>query len=201
MKIEFKTAKFIKSATSLKECPSQYDRGVVLPEIAVLGRSNVGKSTLLNQLFQTKDLVKTSSVPGKTKTINFFLIDSKIFFVDLPGYGYAKADKLMMKQWAESLDEYLKNRLSLKLFLFLLDFRHLPSEEDLHMLSWLKSKSIPFIFVFTKVDKLSPSQREGQIEKILNVLNCDNPYIALSAIKNWGRKELVHMIEEALWET
>src|ERR1700676_4011688 len=127
-KYAFKNAKYIKSAVHPKDYPTQRDsRGHVMPEIAVAGRSNVGKSSLLNHLFQHKGLVKTSSVPGKTQLLNFFTLDGKLAFVDLPGYGYAQVPISVRKRWGPMVQEYLEKRQQLKVILFLFDIRRIPN--------------------------------------------------------------------------
>lgn len=191
--MKFQTVKFVKSVFSLKELPFFKN----LPEIAVVGRSNVGKSSLLNHLFGTKDLVKTSSTPGKTRSLNFYNIDDKLIFVDMPGYGYAAVSKSESKNWAVLIDNYLEERENLKILLFLFDIRRLPSDEDLHMLDWIRHHSIFSILVLTKVDKLSHSERCQQTKRITDRLK-DLPYVHYSATKNVGRKELSALLRESL---
>lgn len=198
-KIQYKNAIFVKSAVGLADSPLFPSGKSYLPEVALLGRSNVGKSSLLNHLFHSKNLVKTSSTPGKTQTLNFFTVDSKVVFVDLPGYGYAAHSQTLKENWADSLQEYLLKRETLKLFLLLLDIRHLPSVEDRQMVRWLKEKNIACILVFTKVDKLTLSQRQERIKVILEELDCQTAaFVETSVLKNIGRNELIHLIEEAL---
>ena len=198
-KISFREALFVKTAILPKDYPHlRMDNGQTMPEIAVVGRSNVGKSTLLNFIFSSRSLVKTSSTPGKTRAINFFVVDKRICFVDLPGYGFASAGKLEQKAWAESIDHYLKERKELRLFLYLLDIRRAPSKEDLMMLEYILEKGLPFLLVFTKVDKLSLSERDVRTHAILDSLGVDAPYVHTSAMKNEGKKELSFLILESL---
>src|SRR5262245_55930539 len=133
----FRNAKFIKTAVKAKDYPVLRDlSGNILPEIAVAGRSNVGKSSLLNHLFHSPNLVKTSSTPGKTQALNFFTVNDELTFVDLPGYGYAKVPQSIRKEWGPMVQEYLQKREMLKLILFLFDIRRLPNEEDIEFLEW-----------------------------------------------------------------
>ncbi|MCH9625281.1 MAG: putative GTP-binding protein EngB [Chlamydiales bacterium] len=189
--MKFQSAKFVTTVVSLKEAPNFYS----FPEIAVLGRSNVGKSTLLNHLFRAKNLVKTSSQPGKTRALNFFLIDEKFVFVDLPGYGFAKVSKGEKAQWSRLIEDYLHKREQLKVLILLLDIRHTPSIEDEKMLEWIKESGLPAIVVLTKVDKLNQSERAKQTKQITSRLK-DLPYVHYSATKNIGRKELIAILSE-----
>lgn len=193
-------AKFIKTATKPKDYPILRDlSGNILPEIAVVGRSNVGKSSLLNHLFNTKNLVKTSSTPGKTQAINFFTLNDKITFVDLPGYGYAHVSREVRKEWGPMIQAYLEQRDSLKLILLLLDIRRVPNEEDLQFIEWAAYYQKAVIVVLTKVDKVNQSEKHANTKKILAELA---PYhlhhLYYSVPKNLGRKELIQMILDAL---
>lgn len=200
MNYNFKNPLFVKSATNSKGYPIlKLDRGGLVPEIAVAGRSNVGKSSLLNDLFQSKDLVKTSSVPGKTQLLNFFLLDKELAFVDLPGYGYAKVPLETRKKWGPMIQEYLDNRLSLKLVLFLFDIRRMPTEQDFLFLEWAEKSQKAVILVLTKVDKVNQSEKSLNTKNILSAFNCENlHYIYYSTVKRLGRKELIKMICDAL---
>jgi len=170
-----------------------------MPEIAVAGRSNVGKSSLLNNLFQRRDLVKTSSVPGKTQMINFFTVDDTLAFVDLPGYGYAQVPLSVRKQWGPMIQEYLNNRTELKVILFLFDIRRMPNDEDRLFIEWAANRQKAMILVFTKIDKVTKSEKILNSEKILQAFNCQNLYHTFySTTKNIGRRELVAMLAEAL---
>lgn len=149
----FKNARFVKSVTDIKQKPS--DR---FQEIAFVGRSNVGKSSLLNSLLNRKGLAKTSSTPGKTRLINYFLVDEKYYFVDLPGYGYAKLPKQAIKTWQKMLETYILHSVELKLVCLLIDSRRDPQELDMQMADWLHMNHIPFIIILTKSDKLTKNQ-------------------------------------------
>ena len=192
-KFVFKNPKFIVSATKAKNYPTLRDRsGDEMPEIAVVGRSNVGKSSLLNHLFQQRDMVKTSSVPGKTQLINFFVLNEAIVFVDLPGYGYAKVPITVRKKWGPMIEEYLDNRPSLKVVLFLFDIRRIPNEEDCLFLEWMASREKAVILIITKCDKVTLNEKNANTRKILAAFNCENlHYIHYSSTKNVGRKELI----------
>ena len=199
-KLSFKSARFVKSAVKAKDYPLlRTPSGEKMPEIAVVGRSNVGKSSLLNHLFQTKGLVKTSSTPGKTQMINFFCVDDAIAFVDLPGYGYAKVPIEVRKQWGPMIQTYLQQRPSLQLILFLLDIRRMPNDEDLMLLDWIANQNKALILILTKVDKVSGNEKNSNTKKILEAFNCENLYyVHYSTVKNMGRRELIKLLAEAL---
>jgi GTP-binding protein len=199
-KYSFKSPHFIKSAIAAKEYPIlRTSDGKEMIEIAIAGRSNVGKSSLLNHLFHSRNLVKTSSTPGKTQMLNFFTLDNRLAFVDLPGYGYAKVPLAMRKRWGPMIQEYLDRRSSLKLLLFLFDIRRLPSEEDFLFLDWVATRQKALILVLTKVDKVNKGEKIINTQKILEAFNCKNLHYAYySTTKNIGRKELVAMIHDAL---
>jgi len=167
-KYNFKNPRFIKSATKLAEYPDlKDDRGLALPEIAVAGRSNVGKSTLLNHLFQRKGLVKTSAAPGKTQTLNFFTLNNQLTFVDLPGYGFARVPIDVRKRWGPMVQSYLEKRVPLQLLLFLFDIRRIPNDEDRQLMEWAECKKLPVILILTKTDKIKRNQIVPNTTKIL----------------------------------
>lgn len=196
----FKDPRFITTAVAPKGYPVLRDlSGNILPEIAVAGRSNVGKSSLLNHLFHAKGLVKTSSTPGKTQALNFFVVDDKLAFVDLPGYGYAKVPEGTRKKWGPMVQGYLKNRDSLKLILFLFDIRRMPNEEDKQFLEWAAHAQKAVILVLTKVDKVTTNEKKAHTKKILEAFDTENlHHVHYSVTKNIGNKELAQMIFEAL---
>lgn len=152
------SAKFSLSAASLKDCPKGN-----LPEYAFIGRSNVGKSSLINTLLQRNELARTSSTPGKTITMNYFLINEDWYVVDLPGYGYAKRSKTLRSAWEKSLWQYLGSRENLVNLFVLIDSRIPPQESDLNFINQLGEAGIPFSIVFTKLDKLKPAEAETNI--------------------------------------
>lgn len=196
----FKNARFVKTAVKVKDYPVLRDlSGDIVPEIAVAGRSNVGKSSLLNHLFQSKGLVKTSSTPGKTQALNFFLVNNEIAFVDLPGYGYAEVPQKVRKEWGPMVQDYLREREPLKLVLFLFDIRRKPNEDDKQFLEWAAFHQKAVILVFTKCDKLKKKERKEQAELALKSFDTDNlHYVYYSVTKNIGHTELTKMIMDAL---
>lgn len=199
-KKHFKNAVFIKTAIFPKDYPTfKDDRGVLLPEIAVAGRSNVGKSSLLNHLFQDKDLVKTSSTPGKTQALNFFILNDQLVFVDLPGYGYAKVPLSVRKNWGPMVQSYFEIRESLKLVLFLFDIRRTPNEEDRQLIEWASRQNLAVILVLTKTDKVKRNEKVANTAKILQAFDMiDLHHVHYSSVKNEGRDLLISMIREAL---
>jgi GTP-binding protein len=160
----FHTAQFVTSALLQQEWPNlKSPQGTPLPEIALVGKSNVGKSSLINHLLNHKRVAKTSSIPGKTQRMNFFLIDEKLLLVDLPGYGYAKAPESAVQDWSKALDVYFKTRTSLRLILLLIDARRDPSSDDLTIFHWAKKRNIPLLVILTKTDKLSTEELKRKV--------------------------------------
>jgi len=193
-------AKFITTALLPKDYPTIRSKsGKILPEVAVVGRSNVGKSSLLNHLFQAKNLVKTSSTPGKTQALNFFSFNDEIAFADLPGYGYAKVPQATKKQWGPMMRSYLESRESLKVILFLLDIRRIPNEEDQKLMDWIAYQEKAVILVLTKGDKVNQSEQKANTDKIVNEFTAANLHHVLYSVpKSRGRKELLAMMREAI---
>ena len=169
------------------------------PEIAFAGRSNVGKSSLLNKIFNRKQLARVSSVPGKTITINFYDVDG-VKFVDLPGYGYAKISKQEKDRFAELMEGYFQSERNLRLVVQLVDMRHKPSADDLGMIEFLKQMDIPFIIVMTKCDKLKVKEYKRRLEESKIELECagDVPIIPFSSQTGEGADELKRLIEQSL---
>jgi len=187
-----KTAEFIKSAVT----PSQYT-DALLPEIAFVGRSNSGKSSLINALLNRKNLVKTSSNPGCTRLINFFLINDNLSFVDLPGYGYAKISKDIRKTWGKMIEDYLEKRVTLKAVVLIMDIRRLPSEDELSLIAWLSERGRPCIPVLTKADKLSGNGRVKYIKAASEVINMPiKDLVVFSSKTRAGRERLWEIINE-----
>ncbi len=200
-KLTFARAYFVKSAVHTDHYPTLKDpRGRLLPEIAVAGRSNVGKSSLLNHLFASKGLAKTSSTPGKTQLLNFFCLDDSLVFTDLPGYGYAKVPVKVREEWGPMVQSYLDTRPSLELILFLFDIRRLPNEEDVQFIEWVAAADKKLVLVLTKVDKVSSGERASNIRKILHAFptGAIAATVAYSSTKNVGRRELIAVIQQAL---
>jgi len=180
------SAEFITSAVE----PAQYPL-VKYPEIAFAGRSNVGKSSLINTLVNRKRLVKTSSTPGRTQLINFFDINDLITFVDLPGYGYAKVPTAVRKKWGPMIETYLSGRDTLKGVVVILDIRRTPREEEYHLIAWLEHYSIARILVLTKADKLSKTKQDKQRAAVARSLEVDSSDLILfSAKSRKGREDV-----------
>jgi len=189
------TVKFVLSALDAEQYPR--DRR---PEIAFVGRSNVGKSSLLNTLLGRKGLAKTSSTPGKTQTLNFFDVNEKVYFVDLPGYGFAKVPKSMKDAWNRVMADYLATREPLRLVVSLVDARHKPSPLDVEMLHLLDEAEVPTLVVATKVDKLKRSHRQRSMNTIRETLGLEKDMLVLpfSSQTREGLKELWQIIDEQL---
>lgn len=187
--------KFIKSVYKLDDCPKG-DR----PEIAFVGRSNVGKSSLLNCLIGKKGLAKTSARPGKTQALNFFLLDEKSHLVDLPGYGFAKVPLKLKEEWGRVMFAYLQEREQLAMVVHLVDARHAPTNQDIDMLSILDEAQVPTLIVATKFDKLKNSERKKNIKRIRDTLELDDEAVILpfSSETGEGRKELWSYISDFL---
>lgn len=169
------------------------------PEIAFVGRSNVGKSSLINTLISRKNLARTSGRPGKTQTLNFYLINERFHFVDLPGYGFAKVSRDIKEKWSKFIEEYLTSRPNLMGVIQLVDLRHPPSEEDVMMFDWLRHLGIPFLLVATKADKISRGQHLKHKKIIREKLLINNEDIELfSAETKLGKEEVLRWIEERL---
>jgi GTP-binding protein len=163
--MQVKTAKFIISNSDIKKCPAPN-----LPEYAFIGRSNVGKSSLINMLTNHKKLAKTSSTPGKTQLINHFLINDTWYLVDLPGYGYARSSKSDRRAWKKMIETYLLTRPNLMCTFLLIDSRIPLQKNDLEFMSWLATHQLPFVIVYTKSDKLSDKKLEVSLKKIRDEL-------------------------------
>lgn len=197
-------SEYVTSAVSRATCPEEF-----LPEIVFVGRSNVGKSSLINSLTNRKSLARTSGTPGKTQTINFFKVTLKtaederreFYLVDLPGYGYAKTSKTNRKLWAKFIDEYLSSRRDIKFVCQLIDMRHPPMESDLKSFASLVEKNLPVLVIATKSDKLGKSERQKHINAIKNALGVeDDSVLPYSSTKNEGRSELLDVILNSLIE-
>ncbi|MBL7897887.1 MAG: YihA family ribosome biogenesis GTP-binding protein [Crocinitomicaceae bacterium] len=188
-------AEFVISNTDVKKCPNP-----TKPEYAFIGRSNVGKSSLINMLCGRKSLAKTSSTPGKTQLINHFLINDQWYLVDLPGYGYAKVGKGLSKTWQKFIVDYILKRENLMNVFVLIDARHDPQKIDMEFMQWLGENDIPFSMIFTKLDKLNATQKS----KFLNQYNKEMlevwaelpPQFISSAVTADGKDEILNYIEE-----
>ena len=165
-------------------------------QIAFVGRSNVGKSTLINMLVNRKNLAKTSSTPGRTRLINYFLINDSFYFVDLPGYGFAKAGKSEVFSWQSLIEPYLENNVKLKCVCVLVDIRHTPTDSDKVMINYLSFHKIPFLIVATKADKLVKTKLKPAITIIANELKVGTGnIIAVSSEKRTGKEQLLNAME------
>ncbi len=191
-----KSAEFVISATRPGNYPPED-----LPEIAFAGRSNVGKSTLINKLVNRKHLVKTSSTPGRTQLLNFFNINESFVFVDLPGYGYAKVPERVKKDWGQMIETFLTTRSTLKGVVLILDIRRNPGEEERNFISWLHQQEIPAVLILTKADKLSKTKQKKQVQIIEKALSV-NPeeLICFSAKTRQGLDNVWAAIEYCLVE-
>ncbi|OQY20409.1 MAG: YihA family ribosome biogenesis GTP-binding protein [Desulfobacteraceae bacterium 4572_35.1] len=191
-----KSTSFVKSATR----PSNYPESGRL-EIAFAGRSNVGKSSLLNVLINRKNLVRTSSTPGRTQLINFFDLNGELTLVDLPGYGFAKVPLAVKKQWGPMIRTYLHSRTTLAAVVMLFDVRRVPREEDLQLLDWLEEFSVPTIPVITKIDKVSRIKRHKQIQPIADATGLPlEAFTLFSALTKEGRDEVWERLDVAIEE-
>ena len=192
--MEIKQAAFVVSNTQVAKCPTHK-----LPEYAFIGRSNVGKSSLINMLTNHKGLAKTSSKPGKTQLINHFLINKEWYLVDLPGYGYAKVSKQSKKTFQQFITNYFKKRRELVSAFVLVDIRHEPQKIDLEFMQWLGESTIPFAIVFTKADKLTEKQIQEHVASYSEILLQQweemPPYFITSSENRLGKEDLLSYIE------
>ncbi|PYS51930.1 MAG: YihA family ribosome biogenesis GTP-binding protein [Acidobacteria bacterium] len=189
--MKISSVRFVKSATKPDDFPRD-ER----PEIAFCGRSNIGKSSLLNTLTNSRELARTSASPGRTQTINFFLVNEQMYFVDLPGYGYAKVSKTVRESWGEMIESYLLKREPLKLALMLVDSRIPPTESDRMLKTWLDYHGIPNNVVLTKIDKLSRNELNRALRTGAQTLNTKG-IIAFSAVTGYGKDEILEKIRAA----
>lgn len=193
--MEIREAEFITSSVMESQCPKPEK-----PEYAFIGRSNVGKSLLTNMLTGKRKLAKVSGSPGKTITINHFLIDKQWYLVDLPGYGYAKRSKTERKKWKKMIRHYILTRSNLMSLFLLIDLRHEPQKNDTEFMEWLAMSQIPFVITFTKADKLSKVNIEKNLttykKMLLQKWKELPPYIITSALTGMGKEELLQYIEK-----
>jgi len=187
-----KDAKFVISAARPEQWPEDD-----LPEVVFSGKSNVGKSSLINALCNRKNLAYSGSSPGKTRLINFYEINDCIRMVDLPGYGFSKASKQVSSVYSKLAEQYFKKRKNIRLIIQILDIRHEPTEDDMQMIDFLNNSELPFILVINKCDKLSKTQCITKAGKIANMLKIhpDTPFILTSSLKKRGIDEIWHAID------
>jgi len=194
--MQVRSAEFVMSNSKVEQCPK-----ALIPEYAFIGRSNVGKSSLINRLTLRKSLAKTSGRPGKTQLINHFIINGQWFLVDLPGYGYARVSKKAKKQFQSYIQEYFKKREQLVCTFVLVDIRHNPQPIDLDFMVWLTENERPFYIIFTKADKLKPGAIERQVNDYFKEMTDTlwefaPPHVVTSSSNGTGREELLAVIDE-----
>jgi len=190
----FKRAEFIKSVFDLKDLPPPK-----YPEIALIGRSNVGKSSLINALFNQKNLAKVSSTPGFTKALNFFLVDRKFYLVDLPGYGYAKVSKEMRLRWKELIEGYLKSIRDLRLLILIFDIRRKPDELDVSLIKFVRGLKKQYYVVLNKIDLLEKHEIKNNLEIYKEILSLVDEEITLTSCKEGlGMSQLKQKIQSVI---
>jgi len=195
------SSEFVISNTDVKKCPPE-----TLPEYAFIGRSNVGKSSLINMLTGKKDLAKTSATPGKTQLINHFLINNEWYIVDLPGYGFAKPNIKVVESWKKFTLKYFLSRKNLMCTFVLIDVRHEPQKKDVEFMEFMAENGLPFVMVFTKADKISAGAAKRNIENYFKEMKktwSELPkYFVTSSLKKSGSQEILDYIEEVnkLWK-
>lgn len=191
-------AEFIISAVR----PDQYPDDA-LPEFALAGRSNVGKSSLINRMINRKNLARTSSQPGKTQQLNYYRVNDSVYLVDFPGYGYAKVSKVQRQQFGTMIETFLSDREPLRMVLLIVDIRHAPSKDDILMYDWLKHYEIPVCVVTTKADKVPKSQWPKQVKMIKQELSFhpEDRHVLFSSETGLGREELWDLINEVIEQT
>jgi len=195
-KCSFSEAKFLLS--TLDEIPPFHDKDKkILPEVALVGRSNVGKSSLINHLLHRKKLAKVSAKPGKTQTINYFNVDNQLIIVDLPGYGYAARSHDMQMLWSGAIDQYFQKRAPLAMIILLIDSRREPTKEDIAVVQWAEHRKKPVLLIFTKSDTLGERERKINLEKALHLLPVENT-LSYSIKDPRSRQKLITMINDGL---
>lgn len=188
------SAEFVLGAVNLRQLPEDG-----LKEVALLGRSNVGKSSFINKICNRKSLARTSSTPGKTRELNYYLVNKQFYFVDLPGYGYAKHPEQIRSSWGKLIEQYLKTRKELALVVQLVDSRHEPTELDMMMVGWLDYYDIPFLVAMTKADKLPVSKMPRYVQTARDAFTrfskCRD-VLPFSAVSGLGKQEVVKLVAE-----
>jgi GTP-binding protein len=195
MSVDFSKAEFVKSVFQSRQVPQP-----VRPSVVFAGRSNVGKSSLINSLLRRKGLAKTSSTPGRTREMVYFSVDDRYYFVDIPGYGYAKAAKDLKAKWGPMIEEFLTRAPGIRLIILILDARRDPSPDDLQMIAWMQAIGLPYRFVVTKIDKVPKTRRPGHLKSIAAKLGLGSKeaLIPYSSEEGIGRNELIRVIRDTL---
>lgn len=189
--MNFNNVRFLTSVFDLDNAPEH-----ILPEIVFAGRSNVGKSSMINKLLNRKNFARISATPGKTASINYFVIDESLYFADLPGYGYAKVSEKEKNRWSSLIEAYFNSSRQITLVLLLVDVRHTPSEFDYVMRDFLDSAGLPYIIVLTKCDKLSNNQLKARLDEIRKELDCEESrLLPFSSVNGKGKEELIKILE------
>lgn len=194
----FQKQQFIKAVFKLNELPKNR-----LPEVILCGRSNVGKSSFINSFFSRKDLAKVSSTPGKTRSINYYEIDSKFYIVDLPGYGYAKASKLEREHWSKLISEFISKSNHIRLAIHFIDSRHKPTVLDIYLNELLHDLKIPYIILLSKVDKLNQAEIAAatkNLKEFFTNIDIESHSVLYSAIKLKGKKEIAKLFVEIFYQ-
>jgi len=194
MELKIKQAQYVGSYVKAEQLPVDG-----LPEIALVGRSNVGKSSLINRITNRRNLAKSSSTPGKTRTINYYLINGEFYLVDLPGYGFAKVARSEKQRWGRMIESYLQRRPQLQGVIQLVDIRHAPSEQDVQMKDWLRQLQIPLLVVATKADKISRGARLQNLAVVMKQMGLEQIPLHFSAANGAGQEELLEEMAAALY--
>ncbi len=191
--MKFSNAEFYKSVYKFEKCPELRQ-----PEVAFSGRSNVGKSSLINRICRQKKLARTSNTPGRTQSLNYYNIDDKFYLVDLPGYGFANVPQKVKEEWGELIDSYLQYRENLMGIVQIIDARHKPTKDDKMMVDWLKASGLSFLIAATKVDKISNNKRAKQKKLIFKELklNREDNFVFFSAETGEGTKAVYSYLED-----
>lgn len=184
-------AKYVASVASMESYPVD-----IKSEVLLLGRSNVGKSSFINTILNRKNIAYTSGKPGKTQTLNFYLVNENFYLVDAPGYGYAKVNRKVREAFGQMIEEYLVNRANLKVVCLLVDMRHEPTKDDLMMFDFLEFYNIPTVIIATKCDKLPRNKKRNTENKLKQRFNC--PVVAMSSLTSEGKEEVLNTIAKYL---
>lgn len=194
--MQIKNASFLRGAVGPKQYPEDG-----LPEIALVGRSNVGKSSLINRLINRKNLARTSAQPGKTQQLNYYAIETDLapfYLVDCPGYGYARVSRSEKEKWQDFIEAYLSNRGPLALTFQVIDLRHEPSKDDVAMFRWLTDQGLPVAVIATKADKVPKGKWQAHIDRLMRTLDMPKKPLVFSAVSGYGLDQLSALVEEVI---